>query len=65
MKPFQIRNGCGFGLDVLRGQIGDVAEHYHRLAYGLDDRAVATEREVKSIGQEQTFNVDLDAIRFT
>ena len=49
-----------FPLDVLRGQIGDVAEHYHRLAYGLDDRAVATEREVKSIGQEQTFNVDLD-----
>ena len=49
-----------FPLDVLRGQIGDVAEHYHQLAYGLDNRTVATDRELKSIGQEQTFNVDLD-----
>ncbi len=49
-----------FPLDVLRGQIGDEAERYHRLAHGLDDRAVATDREAKSIGQEQTFDVDVD-----
>lgn len=55
-----------FPMDVLRAQIGDVAEHYHRLAYGLDDRAVETHREVKSIGQEQTFDMDVndpDAVR--
>ena len=53
-------------LEVLRGLIGDEAEHYQRLAHGLDDRPVTVDREAKSIGQEQTFGVDVgdqDAVR--
>jgi DNA polymerase IV len=49
-----------FPLDVLKGQVGDEAEHYHRLAHGLDDRPVAVDEDAKSIGQEQTFEVDID-----
>jgi DNA polymerase IV len=48
-----------FPLDVLRGQIGDEAEHYHRLAHGVDERPVERDQEAKSIGQEQTFDVDV------
>jgi DNA polymerase-4 len=53
-------------LEVLREQIGEEAEHYQRLAHGLDDRPVTTDHEAKSIGQEQTFDTDLgspDAVR--
>jgi DNA polymerase IV len=48
-----------FPLDVLKGRVGDEAEHYHRLAHGLDDRPVAVDEDAKSIGQEQTFEVDI------
>lgn len=37
----------------------DEAEHYLRLSAGLDDRPVVPDREAKSIGQEQTFGVDV------
>ena len=52
--------------DVLERRIGSDAEHYRRLAAGLDDRPVVIDREAKSIGQEQTFGTDLtdpDAVR--
>jgi DNA polymerase-4 len=53
--------------DVLARRVGaDEAEHYRRLAFGIDDRAVTPDREAKSIGQEQTFGIDLtepDALR--
>jgi DNA polymerase-4 len=53
--------------DVLAGRIGiEEAEHYQRLSRGLDDRAVVADREAKSIGQEQTFGIDLpepDSVR--
>jgi DNA polymerase IV len=45
--------------DVLRLRIGDEAEHYQRLAAGVDDRPVTPDRDAKSIGQEQTFGHDL------
>ena len=48
-----------FPLEVLRQQIGDEAEHYVRLARGLDDRPVVMDREAKSIGHEQTFETDV------
>ena len=53
--------------DVLARRVGtDEAEHYRRLAAGIDDRPVVPDRESKSIGHEQTFGSDLadaDAVR--
>lgn len=53
--------------DVLARRVGhDEAEHYRRLAAGIDDRPVVPDRESKSIGHEQTFGTDLadpDAVR--
>lgn len=46
--------------DVLTARVGaEEAEHFRRLSLGLDDRPVVADREAKSIGQEQTFGVDL------
>jgi DNA polymerase-4 len=39
---------------------GNAAEHLHRLAHGIDDRPVHTDREAKSISQETTFDHDID-----
>ena len=38
---------------------GSDADHYHRLARGLDDRPVVPDSEAKSIGHEQTFEVNV------
>ncbi len=43
----------------LRASLGEEADHYLRLARGLDDRAVTPDSDAKSIGQEQTFDHDL------
>ena len=45
--------------DVLARRLGTDAEHYRRLAFGLDDREVTPDSEAKSIGHEQTFGQDL------
>jgi len=44
----------------LESIFGSMAEHFHNLANGRDDRAVVPNREAKSIGQEQTFEIDVD-----
>lgn len=41
-------------------RFGSLGEHLHRLAHGEDDRPVVPDRRAKSIGQEQTFDADLD-----
>lgn len=46
-------------LERLHKSLGDEAEHFLRLAHGLDDRPVTPDREAKSIGHEQTFEIDL------
>ena len=46
-------------VERMRAFLGSFAEHIHRLANGLDDRPVETNRERKSIGQEHTFNEDV------
>jgi DNA polymerase-4 len=38
---------------------GSEADHYRRLARGLDDRPVVPDSAAKSIGHEQTFEVDV------
>jgi nucleotidyltransferase/DNA polymerase involved in DNA repair len=45
--------------DVLEQQFGLEAEHFWRLARGIDDRPVVPDSEAKSIGHEQTFGTDL------
>lgn len=46
-------------LELLRRRIGDEADRYQRLALGMDERPVVSDREAKSIGQEQTFGENL------
>jgi DNA polymerase-4 len=43
----------------LRQFFGTEADHYHRLARGLDERPVVADHDAKSIGHEQTFGEDL------
>ncbi|MBC7782451.1 MAG: DNA polymerase IV [Burkholderiales bacterium] len=43
----------------LERHLGAEAEHYMRLASGIDARAVTSDREAKSIGHEQTFAVNV------
>jgi len=46
---------------LLNAKLGEEsAEHYRRLAHGIDDRVVTSDRDAKSIGQEQTFGHDLN-----
>jgi DNA polymerase-4 len=47
--------------DQLRQAFGDFGPHFARLARGLDDRTVTPDSQAKSIGQEQTFAVDITA----
>ncbi|HWE97950.1 MAG TPA: DNA polymerase IV [Tepidisphaeraceae bacterium] len=46
--------------DVLDRILGGDADRLLRLAHGIDDRPVVCDREAKSIGQEQTFGVDVE-----
>jgi nucleotidyltransferase/DNA polymerase involved in DNA repair len=47
------------GLKWLSERFGESGEHYFRLALGQDSRDVTPDSNAKSIGQEQTFGVDL------
>jgi DNA polymerase-4 len=47
-------------LDVLRGWVGDASGiRLHQLANGIDDRGVEPQSREKSIGHEQTFEIDV------
>ena len=45
--------------EQLEKLLGRDAEHYMRICRGHDDRPVVPDRQAKSIGQEQTFGVNL------
>ena len=46
-------------MEWLTDRFGSDAEHYRKLALGEDDRPVTPDRQAKSIGQEETFGVDV------
>ncbi|MGI5227354.1 DNA polymerase IV [Actinoallomurus sp. CA-142502] len=47
-------------LDTLRREVGEAAgEHLHHLAWGRDERSVVSAAKDKSIGAEETFDVDI------
>lgn len=61
-----IRDLYNLPAGVLRSRFDDFGDHLWRLARGLDDRPVHTDREAKSISHEHTFAQDLgdaDAVR--
>lgn len=43
----------------LKARLGESGLHLHRLANGVDDREVETEREAQSIGHEDTYGEDI------
>jgi DNA polymerase-4 len=47
-------------LKLLIEQFGSEGARYHRLAHGVDDRQVTPDSRAKSIGQEQTFGINID-----
>jgi DNA polymerase-4 len=49
-------------LELLAAQFGKSGILLHRLSLGIDDRAVETEHEVKSIGREETYGQDIHSI---
>ncbi len=51
---------------VIRALGSGTGSHLHRLAHGIDDRPVESDREPKSVGHEETFSSDrrdLDGLR--
>jgi len=66
MLALGIQNGAdlrAMPLDALRAHFGTSAEHYYRIARGIDERPVEPHRERKSIGAERTFSTDLSDVR--
>ena len=49
-------------LEELIRHFGKVGEYYYYIVRGIDKREVTTERDIKSIGHENTFATDIDDI---
>lgn len=47
-------------VELLRERFGQVGDHYHCLANGIDCRPVVPDSRTKSIGREQTFAADIE-----
>jgi len=46
----------------LVADFGDAGRSWHRLGRGIDDRDVVVDREAKSVGEEETFPVDVASL---
>ncbi len=55
----KIADLAGLPEEVVIRKLGKHGAHLHRLAHGIDDREVEPEREIKSMGREETFDEDL------
>ncbi|NNG45914.1 MAG: DNA polymerase IV, partial [Deltaproteobacteria bacterium] len=55
----KISDLAGIPEEVVVRKLGKHGAHLHRLAHGIDDREVEPEREIKSMGREETFDEDL------
>ncbi len=62
MESLGILTGADLGarsLEELTRNFGSSAEYFHRAAHGEDDRPVRSDRPLKSVGAERTFDRDL------
>ncbi|TXL17915.1 DNA polymerase IV [Methylococcaceae bacterium HT3] len=62
MHELGIKNGADlkqFSLPVLQQHFGKSALFFYKIAQGIDERPVKTDRESKSIGTETTYSQDL------
>jgi len=50
---------AGIPEETVVRKLGKHGAHLHRLAHGIDDREVEPEREIQSMGRENTFDEDL------
>jgi len=50
---------AGLPLQLLTAKFGKHGIHLHQEAHGIDDREVIPEQAAKSVGQEETFAIDL------
>lgn len=50
---------AGMPEEAVVQKLGKHGAHLHRLAHGIDDREVEPEREIQSMGREETFDEDL------
>lgn len=48
------------GADALERRYGESGRHWHELAWGRDERAVVPDTQAKSLGQERTFETDVE-----
>jgi DNA polymerase IV len=48
-----------WSVEALRGRLGEAGEEWQKLAWGMDEREVISERGAKSISHEETFEVDV------
>lgn len=63
MKALGIHTGAdlhAWRVEDLASTFGSSAEHYWRIARGIDDRPVEPNRERKSVGAEETFETDIE-----
>jgi DNA polymerase IV len=62
LAPFNVNTIGDLGrlpLSLLEKKFGENGRRLHDLARGIDDREVQTIHEIKSVGQEETFEADL------
>lgn len=66
MKALGIKTGADlrrWTVAALVPHFGSSADHFWRIARGIDDRPVQPHRELKSVGAEETFEIDIRSLQ--